>query len=93
MKVHPTSVLLRTQNKSLIGLLKIISLSLVCVWPVSAQTVDSRLGQLEFQSGYPTDQTVQHLYDELDFQRAVQAYLWAMPMASYGAMAEAQPIA
>ena len=56
--------------------------------PVNAQVVDSRIGKLDFQSGYPTDETVQILYAELDFQRAVQAYLWALPMASYGALAD-----
>jgi len=71
-----------------------ISIVLVClsltfgVWGW-AETIDSRFGKLEFESGYPTDETVQKLYDELDFQRAVQAYLWALPMASYGAMADA----
>jgi len=54
----------------------------------NAETDKTRVGDLEFTSGYPTEETVQTLYDELDFQRAVQAYLWALPMASYGAMAD-----
>lgn len=58
-------------------------------WPANAETIDTKIGKLEFESGYPTKKTVQKLYDELDFQRAVQAYLWALPMASYGAMADA----
>jgi hypothetical protein len=33
---------------------------------------------------YPTDETVQKLYDERDFQRAVQLYLWASPLVSNG---------
>lgn len=53
-----------------------------------AETKKTRIGKLTFTSGYPTEKTVQKLYDELDFQRAVQAYLWALPMASYGAMAD-----
>ena len=53
-----------------------------------AETMNTRIGELQFKSGYPTEKTVQKLYDELDFQRAVQAYLWALPMASYGAMAD-----
>jgi len=53
------------------------------------ETLDTRLGELEFEAGYPTQATVELLYDELDFQRAVQVYLWALPMASYGAMADA----
>ncbi|GAB6905217.1 conserved exported hypothetical protein [Desulfosarcina cetonica] len=51
-------------------------------------TIKTRIGKLAFTSGYPTEKTAQQLYDELDFQRAVQAYLWALPMASYGAMAD-----
>ena len=45
--------------------------------------------QLEFDAGYPSTATIEKLYSELDFQRGVQAYLWALPMASYGAMADA----
>lgn len=28
----------------------------------------------------PTKATVEKLYDEMDFQRACQAYLWALPI-------------
>ncbi len=52
-------------------------------------TIKSRVGDLEFTSGYPTEATAQKLYDELDFQRAVQAYLWAMPFVSYAAATDA----
>ena len=41
--------------------------------PAVAETIDTRFGQLEFEGGYPTAETVQKLYNELDFQRAVQA--------------------
>jgi hypothetical protein len=67
----------------------VICLSAAFALPVFAETIDTKIGKLEFNSGYPTKKTVQELYDELDFQRAVQAYLWALPMASYGAMADA----
>lgn len=50
------------------------------------QTIETRFGELEFQSGYPTAETVEKLYDELDFQRAVQVYLWSNIMASFGAI-------
>jgi hypothetical protein len=36
---------------------------------------ESRLGTLNFFDGFPDDKTVEKLYDNLDFQRAVQAYL------------------
>ena len=50
-------------------------------------TLESPIGKLEIKNGYPTDSTVVKLYDELDFQRACQIYLWALP---YMAMAEWQ---
>lgn len=42
-------------------------------------TLDTRIGPLSFESGYPTDATVAKLYDEMDFQRASQAYIWGIP--------------
>jgi hypothetical protein len=54
-----------------------------------AQRVETRLGPLEFThdfaNGYPTDATVEKLYDERDFQRACQAYLWSLPAVSFTA--------
>jgi hypothetical protein len=53
------------------------------------QTIETRIGTLEFThdfaNGFPTDATVQKLYDERDFQRACQAYLWALPAVSFTA--------
>jgi hypothetical protein len=40
--------------------------------------VNTRLGTLNFFDGFPDDKTVEKLYDNLDFQRAVQAYLLAL---------------
>lgn len=37
--------------------------------------VRTRLGTLRFSDGFPDDATVQTLFDNLDFQRAVEAYL------------------
>lgn len=54
--------------------------------PVMAETVQTRIGELEFthdfKNGYPTDETVKKLYDEMDFQRACQAYLWGLPFVA-----------
>src|SRR4030095_10738539 len=51
--------------------------------------IDTRIGALEFThdfaNGYPTDETLAKLYDERDFQRACQAYLWALPAVSFAA--------
>jgi hypothetical protein len=45
-------------------------------------TVESRLGKLELENGYPTESTAKKIYDDIDFQRACQAYLWALPIMS-----------
>jgi hypothetical protein len=52
-------------------------------------SVESRLGTLKFHDGFPDDATVQKVYDNLDFQRGVQAFLTAMPGANLAAMRHA----
>jgi len=51
--------------------------------------IETRIGRLEFThdfaNGYPTDRTVEKLYDARDFQRACQAYLWSLPAVSFTA--------
>lgn len=66
-----------------------ILVTMVCLMlptALLAETLDTRIGSLEFTqdfaNGYPTDATVSKLYDELDFQRACQAYIWALPLVS-----------
>ena len=48
--------------------------------------VETRLGTLKFFDGLPDETTVQKLYDNLDFQRGVQAFITAIPAASAYAM-------
>ncbi|QQL46086.1 DUF1254 domain-containing protein [Sulfuriroseicoccus oceanibius] len=54
--------------------------------PAEPESIDTRIGKLEFThdfaNGYPTDETVDALFNELDFQRACQTYLWALPLVS-----------
>ena len=49
----------------------------------TSASVETRVGTLAYESGYPTPATTRQLYDEMDFQRAVQAYLWAYPAVSF----------
>ena len=42
--------------------------------------INTPLGKLELENGYPTQATAQKLYDDIDFQRACQGYLWALPL-------------
>jgi hypothetical protein len=51
----------------------------------------SKLDDLTFEGGYPTVETVQKLYDQLDLQRAAQAYLDFMPAMSMQALLDMHP--
>jgi hypothetical protein len=90
------------QTRVLITAATVLAL-IVSAMPVSAQkmktdipksittpdVVDTRLGALNFHDGFPDDATVQKIYDNLDFQRGVQAFLTAMPGANLVAMRHA----
>ena len=52
-------------------------------------TVQTRLGTLEFDDGAPTPETAELLYDHLDFMRGVEAYLNSIPAASLVAIRRA----
>ncbi|MCB1009448.1 MAG: DUF1254 domain-containing protein, partial [Acidobacteria bacterium] len=50
--------------------------------------VETRLGPLTFFDGFPSEETVRAVYDNLDFERGVRAFLDALPIASLHAMRE-----
>jgi hypothetical protein len=50
--------------------------------------VETRIGTLEFYDGFPTEKTVELVYDNLDFLRGVETFLTAMPAASIHAIRE-----
>ena len=43
-------------------------------------TVETRVGSLTFENGYPSGESVEKLFDVMDSQRATQAYIWSLPM-------------
>src|SRR5262245_41378893 len=49
---------------------------------VPSQTVKTRIGNLKYEGGFPTAETVTKLYDELYFQRGVLAYQYAEPLVA-----------
>jgi hypothetical protein len=50
----------------------------------AAQSVDTRIGKIELIEGVPANAAVvQKLFDESDFQRAAQAYVWALPIVGF----------
>jgi hypothetical protein len=48
-----------------------------------AETVDTRIGKVELEAGYPSKESVEKLFDEMDFQRATQAYIWGLPAVGF----------
>jgi hypothetical protein len=46
------------------------------------ENMQTRFGTLKFPGGYPTEETAQKVYDELDLQRATQLYLDMYPALS-----------
>ena len=51
----------------------------------SPGTVETRFGTLNFFDGVPDQASTEKIYDNLDFQRAVQAYLLAIPAVNQAA--------
>ena len=55
--------------------------------PSLGKKIETRIGTLEFThdfaNGYPSKETVHLLFDEMDFQRACQAYIWAIPIVAF----------
>ena len=70
----------------------VTALSLVGLGASSAhaQKVDTRLGPMQLENGYPSREAVEKLYDEMDFQRATQTFLWGLPAVGFYGLREAQ---
>jgi len=45
------------------------------------ESVDSAIGKLEFDGGYPTRKTTDNLLEQMDLMRATEAYMWGIPAA------------
>ena len=50
------------------------------------ENIETHFGKLEFPGGYPTEETAQKVYDELDLRRATQLYLDMYPALSMRGM-------
>ncbi len=48
--------------------------------------IETRMGTLDYQAGYPTRATVERIYDEMDYQRAVLAHQISDNLVSYYSM-------
>ena len=50
---------------------------------MEARSLPGRLGEVEFDRELPVRGDLGLVFDELDYQLACQAYLWALPLVSY----------
>ncbi|MGB5567025.1 MAG: DUF1254 domain-containing protein, partial [Acidimicrobiia bacterium] len=53
---------------------------------ITPDILNTRLGSLTFKDGVPSDDTVSKVYDNLDFTRALDAYMSAYQLVSLKAM-------
>jgi hypothetical protein len=77
------------KTKGLLGFALIIlgaSLTYAQGYENTSGKINTRIGELEFVGGYPTQATIDKAYDQLDVQRAPEAYLNFMPMMSLNAI-------
>ncbi len=61
----------------------IVGAAIALSLPAFAQPVSTRLGTLQLENGYPSKAAAEKLYDEMDFQRATQLYLWGLPAVGF----------
>lgn len=61
-----------------------------------AEAFDTPIGRLSFTpdfiNGYPSGESVELLFDQIDFQRACQAYLWSIPIVSFAEWQKAHEV-
>lgn len=64
--------------------------------PTPAESLDTPIGRLSFTpdfiNGYPSEESVELLFDQIDFQRACQAYLWSIPIVSFAEWQKAHEV-
>ena len=46
------------------------------------ETIQTPIGNIELENTYFDDDASKRLFDEMDYQRATQAYIWSMPLVS-----------
>ena len=66
----------------------ILAAALVCALAFTttvaqAKDIDTRIGKIETINGFPTAEAAKKIFAESDFQRASQAYLWALPAVGF----------
>ena len=63
-----------------LALLSTVFIASTSAW---TQETETRIGVMDLELGVPTKGSAEKLFDTLDFQRACQAYLWALPTVGF----------
>ncbi|WP_019027377.1 DUF1214 domain-containing protein [Colwellia piezophila] len=96
-----TTIKPKLSNKALASTLLLTTMLSACVTTQSPdpqepsggfEILNTRIGDLTFENsfehGIPTAETSKLLFNEIDFQRASQAYIWAIPLMGFYAWLE-----
>lgn len=54
------------------------------------EVIETPIGDIELQDSYFDDEASQRLFDEMDYQRASQAYIWSMPLVGFATWRDRQ---
>ena len=65
------------------GSMMLACLATVAAWAGAPEPLVSSFGPIGIQNGMPAPTSISTLYDERDYQQAVQSYLWALPAVSF----------
>ena len=49
------------------------------------ELISTPIGDIELRHSYFDDDASRRLFDEMDYQRACQAYIWSTPLVSFTA--------
>jgi len=76
-----------TRTRRLVAATLFGAMAVAAVSAAHAQTnLNTAIGALNYENGYPTKETSQKLYDEMDLQRASQAYMWSVPAVNFASI-------
>ena len=65
---------------AVLGVCLICPVALAAAETMYPNKVKTHIGTLTFDHGVPTEKTSEKLYYEMDYHRAVQVYLWSLPI-------------
>src|SRR5262245_27111756 len=81
---HETAFSIRDDRDSLLSRGAVMNRTVIAALSLICADATTPLLAVE---GFPKADAIQSTYDELDYQRAVQVYLWAQPLVSTSAFA------